>query len=105
LALRSAESVYIGKTKPADLVLENLKVVTFPNPHQGNFILKIESPEDGMASIQIVSSDGSVISVKHVMLHKGKSNQIPFSNMRETMLFYRIIIGNYSAKGKIISQN
>ena len=39
------------------------------------------------------------------MLHKGNSNTIPFSNIRESMLFYSIIIGKYTANGKIIGPN
>ena len=105
MASRSSEPGYIEKNKPTDLVSENLKAMVFPNPHQGNFTLKIESPEDGMAVIQLLSADGRLKTVKNVMLHKGNSNTIPFSNVRESMLFYSIIIGKYTANGKIIGPN
>ena len=86
-------------------VTDLLKARVYPNPHQGNFNLQIESPEDGMATIQLFSADGRLITIKQAMLFKGKSNTVAFTNIREAVLFYRVRVGKHSANGKIIGSN
>ena len=82
-----------------------LRARVFPNPHQGNFTLQVESPEDGMAIIQLIGADGRMIITKNVMLFKGKVNKVSFTNIRQAELFYRIRLENFSASGKVIGPN
>jgi hypothetical protein len=102
-AVTVARQVDYKETKLAENnVVESMKAVAFPNPHKGSFNLKVESPEDGMASIQLLSADGRLTAEKNVMLFKGRSNTIPFGDLRDAVLFYRIILGKRIASGKVI---
>ncbi len=102
MAAKSVEPDYTEKSRTVDTDSEKLKAIAFPNPHQGNFTLQIESPETGMVSIQLLSADGRMVTTRNVQLFKGKSNTVTFTNMKEAVLFYRVRIGNHSANGKII---
>ena len=95
-------NLYTEKSKPEIPAIEILIARVYPNPHQGNFTLQIESPEDGIASIQLLSADGRLITTKNEMLFKGRENTVAFSNIREAVLFYRVRLGKHSTNGKII---
>ena len=95
-------NLYTEKSRPALPVTDILIARVYPNPHQGNLTLQIESPEDGMASIQLLSANGRLITTKNEMLLKGRENTVDFSNIREAILFYRVRLGKHSANGKII---
>lgn len=82
-----------------------LRARVFPNPQQGNFTLQVESPQDGMAAIQLIGADGRLIITKNVMLFKGKANKVAFHNIRQTELLYRVRLGSFSASGKVFGPN
>lgn len=105
LELEFREPVYTEKNKPPIIVSESMIAKVFPNPHQGNFTLEVQSPENGMASIELLSADGRLISVKNVMLYKGKANTVAFNNIRDAVLIYRVRLGKHTASGKIIGPN
>jgi hypothetical protein len=103
LTFKSSEPVYTKKTElAADLVLNDLTVTAFPNPHKGNFYLRIDSPEDGTASIQLLATDGRSIVKKELNLRKGENNNILFKDIREPVIFYRVRIGRSTATGKVL---
>ena len=76
--------------------------MTYPNPHRGSFTLRIESPEDGMAVIELYAADGKLKKTQQAILLKGTSNTVFFTNIREAILFYRVRLGKHAANGKII---
>jgi ELWxxDGT repeat protein len=95
-----------GKTES---ILKTLPPVlssrAYPNPHQGSFTLQINSPESGMAVIQLITAEGKVISATSKMLSKGKANTVSFNNIRDVVLLYRIQVGNQTLTGKVLKQN
>jgi SprB repeat len=92
-------------TKVPQIIPSKLEAVTFPNPHQGNFTLQINSPENGMSVIQLVDAEGRIVSSNNKMLHTGNVNTVKFNNIRQAVLFYRIILDKQTTTGKIIGAN
>ncbi|MBX2918490.1 MAG: T9SS type A sorting domain-containing protein [Ferruginibacter sp.] len=86
-------------------VTETLRSNAYPNPHRGDFTLQVNSPVSGMATVQLITAEGKLLKATNMMLTKGNSNKITFNNIREAILLYRVIVGNYSVTGKIIRQN
>ena len=82
-----------------------LKAFTYPNPHNGNFTLNIESPEDGVATIEMYTVNGQKLSERKANIVKGKGNAVKYSNMNYAILFYKVSIGKQVVTGKIISPN
>lgn len=87
---------------PADDIL---KAFTYPNPHNGNFTLSIESPENGVATVEMFTVTGQKLSERKANVVKGKGNTVKYSNMNYTILFYKVSIGKQVSTGKIISPN
>ncbi len=85
-------------------VTEKLRATVFPNPHQGSFTLQIDSPEEGMALIQLLDANGRLVATRNKMLLKGNVNTVSYNNIRESVLFYRIILNKHNINGKIIGQ-
>ncbi|MEZ5028415.1 MAG: helix-turn-helix transcriptional regulator [Ferruginibacter sp.] len=54
-----------------------------------------------MATIQLITAEGKLLKATNMMLTKGNNNKIAFNNIREAILLYRVIVGNYSNR-KII---
>lgn len=94
-----------GVTAKTIQVTETLRSNAYPNPHRGDFTVQINSPVSGMATIQLITAEGKLISATNKMLAKGNSNKVNFTGIREPILFYRVSIGEYSVTGKIIRQN
>lgn len=92
----TAKTIQVTKT-----LLSN----AYPNPHRGDFTIQVNSPVDGMATIQLISAEGRLISATNKVLAKGNSNRVNFTGIREAILFYRVSIGEYSVTGKIIRQH
>ncbi len=82
-----------------------LKAFTYPNPHNGNFTLSIESPENGVATVEMFTVTGQKLSERKANVVKGKGNTVKYSNMNYTILFYKVSIGKQVSTGKIISPN
>lgn len=91
-----------AKTIP---VPEMLSSKAYPNPHQGNFTLQINSPASGMAVIQLLTAEGKLVSVTNRMLAKGNGNTVIFNNIHDAVLFYRVIVGDKTVTGKLVRQN
>ncbi|MBY0477045.1 MAG: hypothetical protein K2Q24_05325 [Chitinophagaceae bacterium] len=87
------------------ITAEVIKATAFPNPHQGTFALSIESPEQGIAMIELFTANGQQISERKVNVLKGKGNLVQYNNMHQTVLYYRIRIGKHMVTGKIIGPN
>lgn len=92
-------------TVEATPVIDMLKAFTYPNPHSGNFTLSIESPEDGVATVEMFTVNGQKLSERKANVVKGKGNTMKYSNMNYAILFYKVSIGKNFATGKIISPN
>ena len=97
----SAELITEFKLKPTPN-FNKLSAKAFPNPHQGNFSLSIESPETGSAKIELWSVDGKQVSSRNIMLLKDGISKVDFTNIQQKVLFYRIILGKNIVQGKII---
>ncbi len=86
-------------------LVEVLASKVYPNPHRGSFTLRIESPEEGVATIEMYNVNGQLLSERKVNLMKGKGNQVQYNNMNQAILFYRVRIGKHIVNGKIIGPN
>jgi hypothetical protein len=98
-AAKSTE--HINPTIPKNV----LSAFTYPTPHSGNFTLSIESPEDGVATVEMFTVNGQKLSERKANVVKGKGNTMKYSNMNYAILFYKVSIGKNFATGKIISPN
>jgi len=85
--------------------IQNQTAKIFPNPHSGSFTLNIESPLDGIATIEIYNANGQKLNTQKQAVVKGKSIIASYQNMKGAVLFYKIIIGNKQLTGKIIGTN
>lgn len=104
----SANKTNLEKTGAAGkepVLSDLLSSRVYPNPHQGHFTLQINSPESNMATIQLMTAEGKVILTTKKMLVKGNDNNISFDNIRDVILFYRVILGKQTVSGKVIRQN
>lgn len=90
-----------GKKTP---IAPSLSSIAYPNPHQGSFRLQIYSPEKGMATIQLMNAEGKLLSSTNKVMEKGNNNSIEFTNIKEHILFYRVILRTKTVSGKIIRQ-
>jgi len=95
----------VAKNKPLVTIPANLSAKAYPNPHQGSFRLQINSPETGMAKIELFSINGQKLQEKTVSLQKGESNIVPFSITQYGTIIYRIQTGKYIVNGKVIGAN
>lgn len=86
-------------------VIDVLKSTVYPNPHRGSFTLRIESPEEGIGTIEMYNANGQLLSERKVNLIKGKGNVVQYNNMNHAVLFYRVHIGKHIVNGKIIGAN
>ena len=82
-------------------VPESLSAMAFPNPHKGIFNLKISSPKNEDAVIEIFSLLGQKIAERKVQLVKGE-NTVPFKGVAKGTIFYKINTDKKALSGKII---
>jgi ELWxxDGT repeat protein len=97
-----------AKDKPGDKLIAEvtaLSAVAYPNPHQGTFNLRIASPENGLAKIELFSVNGQKFQEKMVSVQKGEANIVPVNLTQNGTVFYRVQIGKYSTNGKVIGTN
>lgn len=112
LTVSALEPIEItANTPPSSITVEAaptvdlLKAFTYPNPHNGNFTLSIESPEDAVATIEMFTVNGQKLSERKANVVKGKGNTVKYSNMNYAILFYKVRIGSRFVTGKITSPN
>ena len=98
-------SVIIPKTTAVVSEIISLSAKAYPNPHQGSFNLKIESPETGMAKIELYSLNGQKLQEKKVPVQKGEPSVVPIKVTQNGTIMYRVQIGKYVANGKVIGAN
>jgi hypothetical protein len=92
-------------TRPPVTEVYSLSALVFPNPHHGNFNLKITSPINGTAIVEITNAVGQAIEKRNVSVTIGDNNIINFTGMKQAILFYRVIVGNELRTGKVIGYN
>jgi len=87
--------------------VSDLKVTTSPNPFRNNVRFDIVSPETGKLKILIYDVNG----IKRGELEQEVIKNIPVTKwftieqLRQGMLFYRVLINNKTATGKIMQVN
>ncbi len=87
---------------------EALKVNAFPNPYEnGSFNLKINAPVSGIATIQLYTIDGVLITEMKKMVIKDKEEVLNLTvpGLIKTKLAYHVVIGSYNSKGIVLSPN
>jgi hypothetical protein len=82
----------------------NLVTNAFPNPHDGSFIIEVQSPVAGKGSIMLYDFQGRTIATREEQLQKG-TNQVRFSNQKKMNFMYRVMVNGQSAGGKVLSIN
>ena len=87
--------------KKEDLIVDKILAKAFPNPHNGNFNLKISCPLNNDAIIELYSVQGQKLAERKVKLLKG-DNIISFKEMTSGTIIYKINTDNKIITGKII---
>ena len=90
---------------PQNPAIDILKSVVYPNPHRGSFTLRIESPEEGVGTVEMYNVNGQLLGERKVNLVKGKGNLVQYNNMNHALLFYRVHVGKHVVNGKIMGAN
>lgn len=107
LSVNNAALPFAGKemyTVTPEIFNDKMTARVYPNPHQGSFIIAVDAPNDGEAVVELFNSNGQKVIAKKVTLTKGAQNTIRFSDVREAVLFYRIISVKQTISGKVIGQ-
>jgi hypothetical protein len=81
-----------------------LKALAYPNPHQGNVTIQVQSSEDGPALLELFGSNGQKVLSRTYPLQKG-STTIPLYGLRQGLLLYRITTGQGQVTGKLVGGN
>jgi ELWxxDGT repeat protein len=102
LLTKTSTGLIVSENK---ITVEKLNTSVFPNPHRGNFGIKIESAQDGAAIIEILNAAGQLVAEKRTVVNKGGTTVVNFTSMNHNILFYRVRIGNETSTGKIIGPN
>jgi len=94
--------VQILTAKPVEVAIpDNLVAKAYPNPHEGHFIIEVESTVSGEATIVLYDLQGRAITERKQNLKAGK-NQVSFPNMKHMTFVYRVIQGSLGTSGKIL---
>lgn len=84
---------------------EVLYAHVYPNPYLGSFTLAVQSPETGMATVELFDATGKKIMTRQLPVVKGVKNTISFTGIRQQFLMYKITVGKQIATGKITGLN
>lgn len=84
-------------TEPANA----LRTTAYPNPHNGNFTLEVNSPKSGEGHIILYDLQGRAVAERKEQFKAGL-NQVRWTNMQVMPFVYRVIIGGENATGKIL---
>ncbi|MES1214284.1 MAG: T9SS type A sorting domain-containing protein [Bacteroidota bacterium] len=82
--------------------IDKIAASVYPNPHRGSFNIKIESPEDGVAQIQLYNVAGQKINEKRMAVYKNGTAIVNFTGKSQAVLFYRVRIGEQVVSGRVI---
>ena len=99
-----------GRPAPEASVTEgpSLKVVAYPNPYENdNFNLTINAPVGGQARIDLYTIDGlKVTEIKrNIVANKDEVVRINVPGLYKTRLVYVVTVGDYHARGIVLSPN
>ena len=82
-------------------VSKELSAKVYPNPHEGTFIIEVESPVAGDGTIVLYDLQGRAIAERKELLRAG-NNQVHFTNQRKISFVYWVLIGGQSVSGKVL---
>jgi len=99
----TAPAMLTAKSVPAE-ASATLVAKAFPNPHDGSFIIEVQSPAAGKGSIVLYDLQGRAIATRQEQLQKG-NNRVQFSNMKKMNYMYRVLVNGKSVGGKILTAN
>ena len=91
-----------GMLAAKKVVPEELVAKAFPNPHNGSFILEVQSPVAGKSSIVLYDLQGRAMVQRQEQLQIG-TNMVRFDAIQKTTLMYKLTIGAHSVAGKVLS--
>jgi hypothetical protein len=78
-----------------------LRTTAYPNPHNGNFTLEVNSPKSGEGHMILYDLQGRAIAERKEQFKAGL-NQVRWTNMQVIPFVYRVMIGGENATGKIL---
>lgn len=104
-AALTTNNLRVLETKPEETNMAALSAEVYPNPHQGSFTIRIASPEEGNAVVELFNINGQKIAERKLYVGKGSSHTVKFTNVQPALLFYRVNIGQHSVNGKVIGIN
>lgn len=81
---------------------EKISANAFPNPHNGSFVLEVQSPVAGKSAIVLYDLQGRAMVQRQEQLQVG-TNMIRFDAVQKTTFMYKVTIGAHSAAGKVLS--
>jgi hypothetical protein len=94
----------VGDTK--ETTSEKLLVTAFPNPYTNQFSLRINSPINGMATIEFFTVSGTRVFELRKFIANKITNVVPYTGPRHSgALIYKITIGDSTASGFVIGIN
>jgi uncharacterized delta-60 repeat protein len=85
---------------------EDLAVGAFPNPHQGTFSLRIQSPVSGKMTIEYFTMTGARIYSNEQKVKAHEQVLVPNTGLKFSgTIFYKVSINGIIKTGKIIGKN
>ncbi len=100
---RFADTLLADATPAMEMAADDVSITTYPNPLKDHLYIRIETPENGNATIDIRTVEGQRIGYKPVTLVSGK-NEIYFEpgNISPGIYFVNISAVNFNSSIKII---
>ncbi len=94
-------------TSPAMLAAQKvapdkISANAFPNPHNGSFVLEVQSPVAGKSAIVLYDLQGRALVQRQEQLKVG-TNMIRFDALQKMTFMYKVTIGAHSVAGKVLS--
>jgi len=81
--------------------VEEISAKAYPNPHQGEVSIKINSPANGNGVLELFNASGQKLQRKNIQLIKGEGNIIRLTNVTKGISVYRITLGKHVVSGKL----
>lgn len=89
-----------------NLLIESLEVGAFPNPHQGTFSLRVQSPVVGKITIEYFTMTGARIYAGEQQVKAHEQILVPNTGLKfNGTIFYKVSINGIIKTGKIIGIN
>ncbi|HEY1021149.1 MAG TPA: T9SS type A sorting domain-containing protein [Flavisolibacter sp.] len=74
----------------------------YPIPHNGAFTIRVFSPEEGLATVELFTVGGQKLAEKRGMVRTGIATFFSFSGMPQGAFFYRVLVGSRQTNGKVL---